>query len=745
MTTGSSTLRSAVDPTVAGLPTDSLAPALQQLVETEWRESGQVDLVASMQRHPHLLRNRSLLLNLAVEEFRAHRRISEISDLRKHCSRFREFGGSVERSILRQLEAQRYVDDNFDLNEYFSQPTWPQPGDEFGGFYVVEELGVGSIARVYLCLQRDVGDRRVVVKATPYSDVEASILGRLEHPQITPIYFSGFVEHFNLHYLCMPFCGRSTLADVLDVAFESGVPRRDTCIRLAAARWNREEDPLADRLWQRLSVRLASRTYVDGILDLAVQLAGALDHAHRHGILHGDLKPSNVLLTPNGQPLLVDFNLSQDHASSRCRCGGTLPYMPPEHLQIVAGSGEAQALPNYDVASDIYSFGALLYELLVGASPVVLPEKGTGTSEAAKSILDQLEKGVPSVKLHNNFVSRRLESIVVRCLAFNPSDRPASMAEVGRMLRAEARLFRSLGRRTRTRPILFSIVAAFSLCLICGTGAYFAVQPPPHLAAYERAVEFVTTGDLNEAIAYFNESLEIEPSFAAARFQRGRAYIELGELDLAMNDFGHLAHRGDARCMAYLAYCFNLKRVAVAAIPWYDRAIRNGVSSMPIYNNLGASYLAAQTHVTREEQFRLAEFYLSKASNLDSSSASLRLNSVRLAAAKSGIDPSYDPFPVWEHAAVILAASPEDRVIRDHVRDWYHAVLLHEARINKSSRSETLPEERAARQEFAKLQHSISIRDKVRTPLEFPGSKKETEPPPESRYFLDPLWHQGEH
>src|SRR5205823_3251174 len=83
-------------------------------------------------------------------------------------------------------------------------------------------------------------------------------------------------------------------------------------------------------------------SYVDAILWLGARLADALAHAHDRGILHRDLKPANVLLTDEGQPMLLDFNLASDTRlgglAEVARLGGTLPYMPPEHIESFGGA-----------------------------------------------------------------------------------------------------------------------------------------------------------------------------------------------------------------------------------------------------------------------------------------------------------------------------------------------------------------------------------------------------------------------
>ena len=83
-------------------------------------------------------------------------------------------------------------------------------------------------------------------------------------------------------------------------------------------------------------------TYVQAVLWLGARLADGLAHAHERGIYHRDLKPANVLLTDEGQPMLLDFNLSADSklrsSASAAVIGGTLPYMPPEQLEAFRGA-----------------------------------------------------------------------------------------------------------------------------------------------------------------------------------------------------------------------------------------------------------------------------------------------------------------------------------------------------------------------------------------------------------------------
>lgn len=706
----SSTLRSAVDPTITESSAQQ-APMRQAVKLISYSDiSGKLDLVAVLQEHPSLLSDRSHLMSLVCEEYTTRAQALRELDLDQHCRRFEQFGSSIRRTIQRQLEVLRFIDVRRE------PPKWPLEGENFGQFRVIEELGRGAIARVYLCLDEDLGHRPVAVKVTPVPSFEASILGQLNHENIIQLYSTGFVEEWDLSYLCMPYRGRSTLADLADLAFQFDCPRRDTLIKDAAQRWTSSDNWLPKNERSRSFARFTSGTYVDGVLQLAIQIADALDHAHRQKILHGDLKPSNILLTPSGIPLLLDFNLSRDDAGQLDVCGGTLPYMPPEQLYIVAGQAADNASRNPDAASDIYSFGALLYELLTGVTPFHCMDKVDGLSKTAKLLLARIQTGAPSIRQYNRFVSTEVEAIVIRCLNHDPRQRPTTMAEVKRSLEKERKLFAVVRRKARTRPILYSSVVGLALLICSALTIYIAVQPPQYLANYEEGLRLASSGSLDRASEYFASSSRYNPTFTPAKFQLGRMRLAQGEIDLALNEFQKVLkeNKNDTRSMAYVGYCFNLKRLSVAAIPWYELAVQNGDQSVAVYNNLGASYLDGTSSLTRAEQLRRSELYLLKALAINSSSPVIQLNIVRHAVTKSTFDNSYDPTVVWRHAKAVIASAPNDRLMEKCIASWYQSVLSHEESLSRQQARDPLALaeiEPSARIEFAEIYGRIRSRN----------------------------------
>ena len=171
---------------------------------------------------------------------------------------------------------------------------------------------------------------------------------------------------------------------------------------------------------------LEGLTYVEAVLWIGGRLAEGLAHAHERGVLHRDLKPANVLLTDEGQPMLLDFNLSEDvqaAGAAGARVGGTLPYMAPEHLTAYQGRPAV-----VDARSDLYSLGVVLYELLTGRCPF---EKHGGPLESVlpKMIADRLRPPPPARSL-NPGATPAVDSILRRCLESDPARRYQSAREL---------------------------------------------------------------------------------------------------------------------------------------------------------------------------------------------------------------------------------------------------------------------------------------------------------------------------
>ena len=195
----------------------------------------------------------------------------------------------------------------------------PKAGDEFLGFRLIAELGVGTFGRVFLSRQAELADRLVVVKIAPRQVNESRTLAQLQHKHITPIY--SVHETSTMRVVCMPFLGTTTLAHILrDLRTRPALPVAGEYlmdrIEGQERRWIgtaavAPAEPVGDA-HRALRIPLARMSYVNAILSLAARLADALAHVHARGVVHQDLKPANVLLSHDGEPVLLDFNLADD-------------------------------------------------------------------------------------------------------------------------------------------------------------------------------------------------------------------------------------------------------------------------------------------------------------------------------------------------------------------------------------------------------------------------------------------------
>src|SRR5207248_7687227 len=147
------------------------------------------------------------------------------------------------------------------------------------------------------------------------------------------------------------------------------------------------------------------------VLKVLGQLAAGLAHAHARGILHLDLKPANVLLPDDAEPMLLDFNLSFDAADpERELVGGTVPYMATEQLIDLRTRGRGTV----DARTDLYSLGVMAFEMLTGNVPFPASSRDLIDMDG---LIEARRAGPPSVRELNPAVSPAVEAIVHKLLA----------------------------------------------------------------------------------------------------------------------------------------------------------------------------------------------------------------------------------------------------------------------------------------------------------------------------------------
>lgn len=553
----------------------------QRLLEKardQWERDGNPDAAAFLKQYGELTWHKSIVVELVYEEYCQKIEAGQTVNAAEFCRRFPDCQRSIERLIeVHDFVAEKVAD-------------WPEAGDNFLGFRLVERLGCGSFARVYLARDAALGDRYVAVKVTLAGESEAATLGRLEHPHIVPVYSVRRDEESGLSAICMPFYGRATLWDVIEARFS--VPRtsrRGSQILDVIAKLNAADSLTKAGRPDRL---LARGQYVDGVALLGAQLADGLARAHAAGTLHLDVKPSNVLLLPNGCPMLLDFNLATDSVTLDNRVGGTLPYMSPEQLLRF----QSPTKQGIDGRADLYSLGVLLYQALTGTFPFAPDPALEDQSELVADLMQKQKAGPP--KILESDVDSGFEQLLRQCLAFDRDDRPQSAEELSRLLRAQVGLVRRVKRWIRRyRPW---VLGAAATLLLAGAaeGVHLATRPPFAEREYSRAVTLYKAQDYAGAIDALDRVILDKPAAAAAYYLRGRARQMHEDFEQAVVDLkksADLQPTGEA----WAAMAYALSRACRNREDWtsvayfYQKAIAAGNSTPIVQSNLVHAYWCA--------------------------------------------------------------------------------------------------------------------------------------------------------
>lgn len=521
---------------------------LRALVEgciDRWRRGARPDTAEVLAEHPELYAAKSLLLDLALEEYTLRQAAGEPIHRSTFCDRFPAF----RQSLARLLEVHELLDRCPPLDDAASGFRWPVAGETFLGYQLVEPLGVGGLARVFLARELDVGQRPVVVKISPLMTHEAHTLGKLVHPGIVPIHSACHDQERGLTVICMPLLGVATCVDLLDAAFADGASRSAALIPQVA----REARTLADVPLPEPSDNLPWQgDWSEAVATLGLHLAEALEAAHQQGILHRDIKPSNVLLAWSGRPMLLDFNLATQEGASGQRLGGTLAYMAPELIAALR-DGDGALARAFDPRLDVYSLGVLLFELLTGRLPHQ-PQAAEHLPPDAYTPWWQAKQQPPS-EITRAETDPALAALVQRCLAAQPEQRFASMRELAEALRqwqARRQARRSVWHRHRR-----AWLAIGAALLLTGSvaAAVVGLRPGPYRVHHAEGVRLFEAGRHAEAVEAFTRSLQDRPDWAPALYGRGRALCELGQWVQAREDFLTLVphHAGWGNALA--GYC----------------------------------------------------------------------------------------------------------------------------------------------------------------------------------------------
>jgi serine/threonine protein kinase len=316
----------------------------------------------------------------------------------------------------------------------------------FGDYEIQNELARGGMSVVFrarqISLNRPVALKMILAgQLADETDVkrfyaEAEAAANLDHPGIVPIFEVG--QHEGQHYFSMGYIEGQSLSQ-----------------RVAAG-------PLPPR----------------EAAELIMKVAGAIEYAHRRGVIHRDLKPGNILLDRQGQPRVTDFGLAKKLQGDSGLTGsgqimGTPSYMPPEQV----GGKRGEIGP----AADVYSLGATLYAMLTGRPPFQ-------AATPMDTVIQVVGEEPVLPRRLNASIPIDLETICLKCLRKEPGKRYAGAAalrdELKRYLDGKPILARPVGqaerawRWCRRNPAVAGLVAGVAMALLLGTSVatYFAIR-----------------------------------------------------------------------------------------------------------------------------------------------------------------------------------------------------------------------------------------------------------------------------
>jgi serine/threonine protein kinase/tetratricopeptide (TPR) repeat protein len=451
-------------PASACAPGEALTARLIEEMTAAWRQGNCLSVEEFLARYPDLGDQPEAAVRLIYEELCLRQESGQEVTTAEVLRRFPQWQPQLEIffDCYRLMQGRAAV------------PSFPQVGQVLGEFRLLAELDRGARGRVFLASQASLADRPLVLKITPCDGQEQLALARLQHTHIVPLYLVQDFPTRNLRVLCMPYLGGRTLLRLLQT-LSTQPPERRTGQHVVDA-LNEAPVVAADAALPAQGPArkfLARASYVEAVCWIGACLADALQYAHERGLVHLDLKPSNVLLTADGQPMLLDFHLAREPIGPDKPApewlGGTPEYMSPEQRVAMAQVGGNEPISVVvDGRSDLYALGILLYEALCGN----VPEQA-----AAPPRLDQ----------RNPQVSVGLADMIQKCLAHDPDERYPDATDFATDLRRHLTdrplcgvANRSLGERwrkwRRRRPHALALSGMFVGTLVVILIAAFAVE-----------------------------------------------------------------------------------------------------------------------------------------------------------------------------------------------------------------------------------------------------------------------------
>ncbi len=419
-------------------------------------------------------------------------------DIEEYCKKYPEY----RNDIINKLSVANFLKHNLGEEDF--------SGKKLGEYVILQEIGRGGMGIVFLGIHLGLS-RLTALKILPPAFVadkesldnfqnEAKLIAKFNHPNIVPVY--SINQEKGLYYIAMGYIDGPSLKQTIEVLPKDKQTHKLKAIDIKNITGIKNQKTSEQNITLKRKPEFWDKSYFQFVAAMGSEIAAALSYAHENSIIHGDLKPSNILLTNEAIPMVVDFGLARDIKKdvliTSKEFTGTLAYAAPERIK--------ENIINEKV--DIWSLGVILYESLTLKNPF--------SENTVKKTADKILKSCPlPLRHYNKKIPIELEAIVLKCLENKPENRYSSVTELSKDLNnyLESKpikakpdwIIKRIKKAIIRKPIIAGLIG-----LICILIPLFSIQIINNVIAayYNNSINLANAGKYQEALSMKKLSLQ---------------------------------------------------------------------------------------------------------------------------------------------------------------------------------------------------------------------------------------------
>ncbi len=558
------------------------------------------------------------IIEQAVQQFVDAQLRGQEPDIDEFVKQYPQF----ESQIRKRIQNLRQIDNLFDClmqadNGDFSKatPKYNLVGQKLGDFEILKIIGQGGMGAVFLARQVSL-DREVALKVissvgdaqTKHLDRfkrESRVLAKISHPNIVPIYEIGQQGPYS--YFAMQYVDGVSLDKILSSIRNAKTGDKASavmskCLETHTATYG---DKHQDTKGTTAEI---DTDYIINISKIIISIASALDYAHKKGILHRDVKPSNILIDSDGTAKLVDFGLARAETQQSITITGeffgTPSYISPEQIR----------KPDIvDCRSDIFSLAATYYECLTLHPPF----GGDTVNETLTQVISR--EAVPPKKYCPR-LSTDFNTVLLHALEKLPEDRYQTAADFANDIEnllefkpitaKKPSITQRAYKTLRRNPLKVAVTFAFILVIVLGYSLLSSHRQEKKKVAlmerYKQGRDRLEGEQYSEALQYFIKVAKATPNDAEVQFYIGECYRMAGQYEKAIKAYHEAIKIKPNYGNAYwgLGDCYKKTRRFQEAIKIYKQAIEIDPNNTGVYYNLGIAYRELGRHDEAIEAFK---------------------------------------------------------------------------------------------------------------------------------------------